>query len=108
MEQELQKVENITVHTFLVPILSPDSLTKAVDIWCQPKNAEVWRDWMLNHKTPPQAMSNCKNPVQANAELARKIGVNGTPAIIFMDGSRNSGLMTAAELTQKVDSLAQK
>jgi thiol:disulfide interchange protein DsbC len=108
MEQELQKLENITVHTFLVPILSPDSLTKAVDIWCQPKNTEVWRDWMLNHKTPPPAMSNCKNPVQGNAELARKLGINGTPAIIFMDGSRNNGLITADELSSKIDALAQK
>ncbi len=105
MEHELQKADNITVHTFMIPILSEDSMTKAVNIWCQPKNVDVWKDWMINGKNPPIAMSNCKNPIQANAELARKIGVNGTPAIVFIDGSRINGVITAEELSKKLDSI---
>lgn len=31
---EVNKIENVTVYTFLIPIVSPDSATKAKAIWC--------------------------------------------------------------------------
>jgi len=108
MEQELQKINNLTVYTFILPILSPDSMQKGVDIWCQKSAVNVWRDWMLNHKTPPKAISNCKNPLQANVNFAQKFGIHGTPAVFFTDGSRVSGVMEAKDLEAKFSQLVKK
>jgi hypothetical protein len=34
LHRELQKLSNVTIYTFMVPILSEDSHTKAAEIWC--------------------------------------------------------------------------
>ncbi len=34
IEQTFQQMDNITVYTFLYLVLSPDSTTKAKQVWC--------------------------------------------------------------------------
>src|SRR3546814_9562552 len=88
LHQALQNVDNITVYTLLFPILSPDSTVKARNIWCAKDQAATWRDWMLNGKTPPEA--NCEAPLDTLLALGRKLMMQGTPAIIFADGHRET------------------
>ena len=47
-EKDLQAVKDVTVYTFLYPILGADSAEKSKQIWCAKDNTKAWRDWMLN------------------------------------------------------------
>ena len=98
-EKELAKVKDVTVYTFLFPILGGDSPEKSRDIWCAKDNTKVWLDWMVNGTTPPQSAAQCDTAALArNAALGRKYKVTGTPALVFEDGKRIPGAMAPADV----------
>ena len=97
----LKSIDNITVYTFLFPILSEDSTVKARDIWCAENQAETWNNWMLDGKEPPEAT--CDTPIDTLLALGQDMLVQGTPAIIFADGSRVNGTLPLDALTKKLD-----
>jgi thiol:disulfide interchange protein DsbC len=103
LHETLKDVDNITIYTFLFPILSPDSTVKARNIWCAKDQAATWRNWMLEGKTPPEAK--CETPVETVLALGRKMMVQGTPAIIFADGSRVNGALPLDALNKKLASV---
>jgi thiol:disulfide interchange protein DsbC len=41
-------VKDVTIYTFLYPILGPDSQVKSRDIWCAKDSPRSWRDWMID------------------------------------------------------------
>ena len=47
LRKTMEDVDNITVYTFLYPILSPDSNVKVRDVWCSKDPGKAWDDWML-------------------------------------------------------------
>jgi thiol:disulfide interchange protein DsbC len=98
----LQELKNVTIYTFLYPILSPDSLEKSKGIWCAKDRAATWDDYMVQGKVPPSAASECKTPLEQNVALGRDLGINGTPTIIFADGSRASGALPIAMIEQRM------
>ena len=51
-EKDLAKVDNITVHFFLIPILGADSVEKSRQIWCSADKAKAWVDWMQRDIAP--------------------------------------------------------
>jgi thiol:disulfide interchange protein DsbC len=89
--RDIAGLKNVTIYTFLYPILSQDSFDKSKAIWCAKDRAKAWDDWMLNGKAPASAAADCKNPLQQNMELGRKLEVTGTPTIVFADGRRMPG-----------------
>jgi thiol:disulfide interchange protein DsbC len=103
LERELQKVKDITVYTLLIPILGADSRAKSESIWCMKDRTAAWLGWMLESKVPARAFGNCNAPLQRNLALAQRLGVNGTPAMFFEDGTR---LAAAAPLATIEDRLA--
>ena len=58
-ERELQQVKDVTVYTFLYPILGGDSPEKSKNIWCAKDNTKAWRDWMLDGAAPARSMGQC-------------------------------------------------
>ena len=46
-EKDMQKVNNVTVHMFLIPILGQDSVEKSKQIWCSTDKAKAWQDLCL-------------------------------------------------------------
>jgi thiol:disulfide interchange protein DsbC len=106
LERDLNGVKDITVYTFLYPILGGDSPEKSRSIWCAKDNAKVWRSWMLDGTTPPRAMGACDDAALArNEALGRKFKVNGTPAIVFEDGKRAAGALNADQLEKRLAAL---
>jgi len=102
-EQSLQGVNNLTVYTFVIPILGGDSPDKARAAWCAKDNTTAWRDWMLSGTTLPRPDAKCDaGAIDRNLELSRKIKVNGTPAIVFEDGTRAPGALSAEQLEQRL------
>ncbi|MBL0094340.1 MAG: DsbC family protein [Piscinibacter sp.] len=102
-ERDLNNVKDVTVYTFLYPILGGDSPEKSKNIWCAKDNTKAWRDWMLEGVTPPKVMGQCDvAALNRNAEMGRKYKINGTPAIVFEDGKRVPGAMNAEQIEKQL------
>lgn len=97
----LTEIDNVTVYTFLYNILREDSFTKSAGVWCAEDRNKAWDDWMLNGKAPAAAPESCATPNQEILALGRKLGVSGTPTIIFSDGSRLPGAVDTKTLEAK-------
>ncbi len=96
-EHDLQKVDNVTVYMFLYPILSADSTDKSKAIWCAKDKGKAWQDWMVRDKAVTAASCDT-TAIERNVEVGRKHKINGTPTLIFTDGTRVPGAITAAQV----------
>ncbi len=105
LHQTLQGIDNVTVYTFLLPILSDDSALKSKDIWCAPDRAQAWRSWMAESKAAPAAPQGCSTPNERMLALGRKLRVAGTPTIYFADGSRTGSAFDIASLQAKLNAV---
>jgi thiol:disulfide interchange protein DsbC len=96
-ERDLAVIKDVTVYTFLIPILGPDSTIKARDIWCAKDASTTWRAWMLDGVTPGKADAKCDAAaIDRNLAFAQKYKINGTPAVFFADGTRKPGAIPGA------------
>ena len=103
LERDLLALQNVTIYTFLYPILGPDSQVKSQAIWCAKDAMATWRAWMIDGAPPPRAMGSCDiKALERNTAFGRKYRVNGTPALVFEDGRRSPGAMPAAELNKRL------
>ena len=100
-ERDLQNVDNVTIYTFLYPILSPDSAEKSRNIWCAKDRAATWHDFMLRDKTPNTASCDT-SAIQRNLAFGKKYKITGTPTLIFTDGSRVPGAINAQDVEKRL------
>lgn len=107
LHETLRQVDNVTVYTFILPILSDDSATKAKNIWCAPDRSVAWQQWMEDGKPAPGAPAACLTPSEQVLALGRKLHVQGTPTIYFADGSRSGSGFDVATLEAKLRSAHQ-
>jgi thiol:disulfide interchange protein DsbC len=102
-ERDLAALKDVTIHTFLIPILGPDSVTKTRDIWCAKDPSQTWRSWMLDGVTPVRTMGKCDtSAIDRNLAFARSQRVTGTPATFFADGTRKPGAISGEQLERLV------
>ncbi|MDD5298382.1 MAG: DsbC family protein [Rhodocyclaceae bacterium] len=99
---EIGKMDNITVYTFLLPILSADSEEKSRNIWCSADRAKAWTAWMVDGVKPAAAKADCAWSRNDMMALGQKFSVQGTPAILFADGELMPGYLPAAELDKRL------
>jgi thiol:disulfide interchange protein DsbC len=104
LQKELHKLNDVTIYTFLWPILSPDSVEKSRAIWCSRDRAKTWDDWMLRGVVPP-SVAKCDAPLDKNIELAQRFGSRGTPAVFLADGSTVGGYVPADKLEQALSAV---
>lgn len=88
LEPELAGLDDVTVYTFLVPF---QGSAKPIAIWCAADRVQAWQRFMLQGDTSLLASPPCEHPVERNLALARRLGVQGTPTLIWADGSRTDG-----------------
>lgn len=106
LEHELAKVKNVTIYNFMFPLpMHADAPRKARLVWCSADRAKAWTELMLNGKVP-EGKDDCANPIAANQELAQKVGVDSTPAMILSNGRIVSGMMPAANIEAMLDPVA--
>ena len=100
-ERDLQKVDNVTIYMFLYPILGADSVEKSKAIWCAKDRGTAWLDWMLREQPASAASGGCDaTALSRNVELGRKYKINGTPTLLFTNGSRVPGAVDAKKVEQ--------
>jgi thiol:disulfide interchange protein DsbC len=105
LEQEFTQVDDVTIHVFLYPILSAESMPKSKSVWCSPDRTKAWLDLMLKN-IQPTAAATCDTPIEKVVSLGRKYKVESVPTIIFANGERLSGMRPAAQLSKLIEQAA--
>jgi thiol:disulfide interchange protein DsbC len=101
-ERDLQNVKDVTVYTFLYPILGGDSPEKSKQIWCAKDNIKTWRDWMTKG-TPIAESPACDTSALArNLALGRKHRITGTPGLVYEDGKMQPGAVGAEAIERQL------
>ena len=59
---------------------------------------------MLSNITPG-GKSDCSNPIDKNLAIAKTFGINATPTMFFIDGSRFPGAVQLSDIEKKLASL---
>lgn len=103
LEKELIKVTDVTIYTLLYPVLN-GSLPTATSIWCSRDRLKAWDDFMLRGIAPPG--KDCETPINTLVQTGQKYRVNGTPTLIFADGSVVPGMITAEVIEKKLNAAA--
>ena len=96
-ERDLQKINDVTVHMFLYPILGSDSVDKSKSLWCAKDKAKTWQDVMVRDLPVPKASCDTA-AIDRNVDFGRKRKITGTPTIIFADGSRVPGAISPEQI----------
>ena len=103
LARDMSSLDDVTIYTFLYPILSPDSKEKSERIWCSQDKAKTWNDWMIRGVEPPAKPAACDaGAVAKNAELGGRLGIRGTPNLFFVNGERAPGAIPVAEIENRL------
>lgn len=99
LETSLESIDNVTIYTFLVPALGPDSARGERDIWCSKDQAKAWADWMVRGIAPKKATADCVSKVlEENARIAARLGLTGTPVLFFANGMKAPGNIPKSQI----------
>jgi thiol:disulfide interchange protein DsbC len=104
LEPELAGLDNVTLYTFLVPFQGE---AKPIAIWCAGDRAAAWQRLMLHgDDSALKTDAACDHPIARNLALAHQLGVQGTPTLIWADGSRTEGFVGRAVLEARLAQIA--
>ena len=108
LEPELDQLDNVTIHTFLLPF---QGYALASGIWCAADRQKSWRQAMhkdeqvkaggpaaMVSSAAPPAATPCAHPLDRNLALARQLRIHGTPTILYANGRRTDGYIGAADI----------
>lgn len=95
---ELNK-QGISVNYMAAPMAGPESesANKMQAVWCSSDPKDAMDKVMSGTQIKS---SECSNPVKDQYAKARSMGVNGTPTIIFSDGSVQSGMSNIESIVE--------
>ncbi|MDP2241921.1 MAG: DsbC family protein [Burkholderiales bacterium] len=105
LQEELVKLNNVTIYTFLLPIVSPpDSVEKSKAVWCAKDRGKAWDD-LLSKGVVPGGSKTCDTPIEKTVQLAQRFGVRGTPAIYLANGQQIGGYLPLDKIEQALNSV---
>lgn len=99
-ERDLAKIDNVTIHVFLYPILGQDSVDKSRQIWCARDKGKVFVDWMVRDVAIPKSDRCDTGALQRNVEFGKKTRITGTPTLFFANNARVPGAIDRARIEQ--------
>lgn len=103
LARDMGSLDDVTIYTFLYPILSSDSKDKSERIWCAQDRAKAWNDWMIRGVEPPAKPAACDTAAIAkNSDLGNRLGIRGTPNLFFANGERAPGAIPVAEIESRL------
>lgn len=99
MEPVYEAVGNLTVYTFVAPMIRGRANNE--EIVCSKDPATAWHDWMRNGVRPAAAPAGCDSSVlDRNLSLAGRYNVTGAPTFFFPTGDRYTGAVSQAQFAQ--------
>lgn len=113
LEFELAGLDDVTIYTFLVPF---QGRARPVSIWCAAVREKAWHQFMLQGDTSllrpagdPAATRDpeCDNPLDRNLALAQRLAVQGTPTVVWADGTRTDGYVDRTVLLARLKQVSQ-
>lgn len=99
-EMNQYMADGIKVRYIFMPLKGQQDYDATVSVWCS-KDRHKALD-ILKAGGHIEAKT-CKNPIDEQYQLARSLGVNGTPAIIMDDGEMLPGYVPEKQLLKKLD-----
>lgn len=96
-ERELAAIDDITIYTFLYPVIAPDSASKVAAIWCARDRVAAWDTWVQKGTTPPLP-ERCDSPHARVRALGERLLVGITPTTFLSSGKRLRGVVNTATL----------
>ena len=104
LESELSRLQDATVYTFVVPFLGRPLPQKVL---CAADPAKAWQQLMVKGDLSALADgTECASGLDRNLQLARELGVKGTPTIFYADGNRSPGYAPLAEIEARIAAAA--
>lgn len=101
MKKVVAERKDIAFYIILYPLpMHKDAYEKTKAIMCE-RSMVMLEDAFVG-KAIPKATCDTKI-IDENIELAKKLGINGTPAMIFPDGTLNPGPRDAASIIKWFD-----
>lgn len=101
MKKVLEKRKDIAFYIMLFPLqMHQDAARKSKAIFCE-KSLQLLEDAFERKQIPDPKCET--TAIDDNIKLGQKLGINGTPALIFPDGSLASGAMDADSIIKKID-----
>jgi thiol:disulfide interchange protein DsbC len=96
-ERDLSKVDNVTIYTFLYPVLGPNSVAKSKNIWCAKDQAAAWSSTIRDEEVSTSASCDT-SAIDRNMKFGRKFKITGTPTLFTADGARVPGAINTAQI----------
>jgi thiol:disulfide interchange protein DsbC len=90
LRADLLKLDDLTIYTFPMAFLSADSETRARKALCAADPVKAWNELLLQNRVADNP-GTCDNALEKVRELTRKLGITGTPVVVFENGKRLSG-----------------
>lgn len=95
LESELKDIDDVTLYRFLYPVL-PGAKETVRNILCSDDPNKAWDNWAQKNILPPSR--ECATQTDQVLALGKKIGISGTPTLIFTDGSVVPGYQPGTSL----------
>lgn len=102
LERDLAKLDDVTIHVFLYPVLGQDSIDKSNHIWCAKDRQKAFSEWMLGGRVPPKATCDTA-AISRNLTFGQKYRIRGTPTMFLTDGTRLPGYVAGNELDKMLN-----
>lgn len=102
LEEDLMRLDDITVHIFPYAIIAPASVRQSKAVWCSKDRVKAWNDLMFR-RVEPQPASDCDTPVEKLIEYGRRLGATATPTWFLANGERHSGALPLEQVRRLLD-----
>lgn len=102
MEEDLAKLDDITVYILPYAIIRAESVRQAKAAWCSKDRVKAWNDLMFR-RIEPQAAPDCDTPVEKLVQWGRSIKATATPTWFLETGERFSGAMPIDQVRRLLD-----
>jgi thiol:disulfide interchange protein DsbC len=104
LESELAGLDDVTIYTFLLPFQGQG---RPAAIWCATDREQAWQRFMLHGDAALlNTAPSCDRPLERNLALAQRLGVQGTPTLLWADGSRTDGYVERSVLEARLKQVA--
>lgn len=101
LELALATIPDVRIYNFLVPFQGREL---PIHIWCASDRVAAWQSALRSATAPAAPLPHCAHPIDRNLALAARLGVQGTPTLIFSNGVRETGVLDAYEIEARLNS----